>query len=53
MKGQTVVAETILNRLSESGFHKRLYPEDSDVSRDNRMTYLLDLYLNTPDKGVS
>ena len=52
-KGQARSAEAVLDYLTDSELYNRLYPDDSPVTIDKRMQYTLDLYLNTPDKGVS
>ena len=46
------MAELILNYITGIEFHTKLYPNDSEDSRTNRLKFILDLYLNTPDKGV-
>jgi len=52
IKGQTDVAELVLNYLNDPKFFAKLYPSDTSESRLSRMSFTLDLYLNTPDKGV-
>lgn len=53
IKGQTDVAELVLNYLNDPKFFAKLYPSDTSESRLSRMSFTLDLYLNTPDKGFN
>ena len=46
------VLRLILTTVSDKKFMKLLYPFDSDTITESRVNYLLDLYLNTPEKGV-
>ena len=49
-KNRKMVAHNLINVISSAAFWELLYPNDIDSSRVNRMDYMLDLYLNTPDK---
>ncbi|XP_067949070.1 ankyrin repeat and LEM domain-containing protein 2-like [Watersipora subatra] len=53
LKGSLKAAEVILNYLSSPELFSRLYPTDTDERRERRMLFLIDLYLNTPDKGCN
>lgn len=46
------VLRLILTTVSDRKFWKLLFPFDSNEITDSRANYLLDLYLNTPEKGV-
>ncbi|RZC34547.1 ankyrin repeat and LEM domain-containing protein 2 [Asbolus verrucosus] len=48
-----ILAELILNTISNPKFVKLLYGDDLNENVDNRIQVLLDLYLNTPDKGLN
>lgn len=45
--------QQVLSTVSQSEFFHRLYPDDSPESAGRRSAFLLDLYLNTPDKGLN
>lgn len=45
--------QRVLSQVSEPVFFQRLYPDDSYESASRRSAFLLDLYLNTPDKGFN
>jgi len=47
------ILELILKTVSDRNFMKLLFPYDQNDVTDSRIEFLLDLYLNTPDKGVS
>lgn len=47
------IAELILNTISNTEFIKLLYGDDSEENAKNRTSVLLDLYLNTPNKGLN
>ena len=49
-KNRKLVALTLIKTISSNEFWQLIYPHDSDCSRMNRMNYMLDMYLNTPDK---
>ena len=42
----------ILATIEDPQFFALMYPEDSPETRQKRQEVLVDLYLNTPDKGV-
>jgi hypothetical protein len=48
-----VLAELILNTISNPKFVRLLYGDDLLENIESRMQVLLDLYLNTPDKGLN
>lgn len=43
----------ILKTLQSSEFMRLMYPDDQEDMLWQRISYIVDLYLNTPDKGVS
>ncbi|XP_063884903.1 ankyrin repeat and LEM domain-containing protein 2-like [Scylla paramamosain] len=45
--------QRVLAQVSQPVFFQRLYPDDSFESATRRSAFLLDLYLNTPDKGFN
>ncbi|XP_045601444.2 ankyrin repeat and LEM domain-containing protein 2 homolog [Procambarus clarkii] len=45
--------EKVLATVSQAEFFQKLYPDDALESSERRSSYLLDLYLNTPDKGLN
>ncbi|KAK8732353.1 hypothetical protein OTU49_007048, partial [Cherax quadricarinatus] len=45
--------EKVLATVAQAEFFQKLYPDDALESSERRSTYLLDLYLNTPDKGLN
>ncbi|KAK7056573.1 ankyrin repeats protein [Halocaridina rubra] len=48
-----VFASKVLATISGAQFFQRLYPDDTLESSERRSRYLLDSYLNTPDKGLN
>ncbi|XP_042883967.1 uncharacterized protein LOC122260656 isoform X2 [Penaeus japonicus] len=46
-------AAEVLSTVSKVDFFQKLYPDDTPESSERRSTFLLDLYLNTPDKGLN
>lgn len=48
-----VLTEFILSTITKPEYIKLLYGDDSQENIDNRIHVLLDLYLNTPDKGLN
>uniref|UniRef100_A0A4D5RS20 Putative secreted protein n=1 Tax=Ixodes scapularis TaxID=6945 RepID=A0A4D5RS20_IXOSC len=51
MKGQSILVQLILETLQDLRLLELLYTDDAPDVRLRRMAYILDLYLNTPDKG--
>lgn len=47
------IAELVLETISDDNFLRKLYQDESLESRRQRASILLDLYLNTPDKGLN
>ena len=47
------IAELLLNTISDVNFYKLLYGDDEHQDPEERVRMLLDLYLNTPDKGLN
>ena len=50
--GKLEVCREILRIIQDERFWELVYPDDSDVVRQNRRGHLLDLYLNMQDKVV-
>lgn len=50
-KRQPALVQLLLDTLQDAHFLELLYPDDSTDVRNRRKVFLLDLYLNTPDKG--
>lgn len=53
MRDKPEVTKLILDTIEDSKFLGLLYPDDSAGTRVSRISFLADLYLNMPDKGVS
>lgn len=47
------IAEYILSTINNPEFIKKLYGDDNQENADARCKMLLDLYLNTPNKGFN
>lgn len=47
------MSELILHTVANVNFIKLLYGDDSHQDSEDRAKVLLDLYLNTPDKGLN
>ncbi|CAH1985203.1 unnamed protein product [Acanthoscelides obtectus] len=47
------IAELILSTISNTEFIKLLYGDDNQQNAEDRTAVLLDLYLNTPNKGLN
>ncbi|KAK2160893.1 hypothetical protein LSH36_125g01050 [Paralvinella palmiformis] len=52
MKNQPKSAQLILETVENPHFMQLLYPGEPEQTRDARIQFLVDLYLNTPDKGL-
>ena len=51
--GHKDICKLIINTLNDDEFWKLMYPTKEKSVNNRRKAFLLDLYLNTPDKGVS
>ncbi|OQR75024.1 ankyrin repeat and LEM domain-containing protein 2-like [Tropilaelaps mercedesae] len=40
----------VLDTLRSKSFFKKMYPDDTEATTESRMAFLIDLYLNMPDK---
>ncbi|XP_072271800.1 ankyrin repeat and LEM domain-containing protein 2 isoform X2 [Pyxicephalus adspersus] len=49
-ENQPGVAQLLLNTLENPEFMRLMYPDDNDGMLQKRIRYIVDLYLNTPDK---
>lgn len=52
-ENQAGVAQLLLDTLENPDFMRLMYPDDPDSMLHQRIRYIVDLYLNTPDKAVS
>lgn len=52
-ENQASICQLTLETLENPEFMRLMYPDDAPDMLQNRICYILDLYLNTPDKGVS
>ena len=50
---QVAIAESLMDALKDDEFWKKLYPSDAEETREKRKAFVIDLYLNSPDVGVS
>ncbi|KAM5312690.1 ankyrin repeat and LEM domain-containing protein 2 isoform 2-T2 [Glossophaga mutica] len=50
-ENQGSICQLTLETLENPEFMQLMYPDDSPDMLHNRICYILDLYLNTPDKG--
>ncbi|NXT83198.1 ANKL2 protein, partial [Zapornia atra] len=49
-ENQPDICQLLLDTLENPEFMRLMYPDDNDVMLKNRIQYIVDLYLNTPDK---
>lgn len=52
-ENQPEMSRLILETLENPRFMRLMYPHDKEPMLFQRIRYILDLYLNTPDKAVS
>lgn len=52
-ENQAGIAQLLLDTLENPEFMRLMYPDDKEVMLQKRIRYIVDLYLNTPDKAVS
>nr|KAF6268756.1 ankyrin repeat and LEM domain containing 2 [Pipistrellus kuhlii] len=50
-ENQASICQLTLETLENPEFMRLMYPDDAPDMLQNRICYILDLYLNTPDKG--
>ncbi|XP_058230651.1 ankyrin repeat and LEM domain-containing protein 2 isoform X2 [Hemibagrus wyckioides] len=50
-ENQAGVAQLLLDTLENPDFMRLMYPDDPDSMLHQRIRYIVDLYLNTPDKA--
>ncbi|KAF2357931.1 Ankyrin repeat-containing domain [Trinorchestia longiramus] len=53
LAGHHHICAQILRCISDERLFHRLYPDDTPSTSARRQQYLLDLYLNMPDKGIN
>lgn len=51
-ENQPAICQQLLETLENPDFMRLMYPDDDDTMLRNRIRYIVDLYLNTPDKMV-
>lgn len=51
-ENQPAICQLLLDTLENPEFMRLMYPDDNDVMLKKRIHYIVDLYLNTPDKMV-
>ncbi|XP_009886414.1 PREDICTED: ankyrin repeat and LEM domain-containing protein 2 [Charadrius vociferus] len=49
-ENQPSICQLLLDTLENPEFMRLMYPDDNDIMLKNRIQYIVDLYLNTPDK---
>ncbi|XP_039627400.1 ankyrin repeat and LEM domain-containing protein 2 [Polypterus senegalus] len=49
-ENQPAICQLLLDTLENPDFMRLMYPDDSEPMLQKRICYILDLYLNTPDK---
>ncbi|KAM5192618.1 ankyrin repeat and LEM domain-containing protein 2 isoform 2-T2 [Mantella aurantiaca] len=49
-ENQAEISQLLLNTLENPEFMRLMYPDDDDGMLQKRIRYIVDLYLNTPDK---
>lgn len=52
-ENQAGIAQLLLDTLEDPEFMHRMYPDDQEGMLQKRIHYIVDLYLNTPDKAVN
>lgn len=52
-ENQPRMVQLVLETLENPGFLRLMYPDDQEAMLWQRMDYIVDLYLNMPDKTVS
>uniref|UniRef100_A0A8D0F186 Ankyrin repeat and LEM domain-containing protein 2 n=1 Tax=Strix occidentalis caurina TaxID=311401 RepID=A0A8D0F186_STROC len=50
-ENQPAICQLLLDTLENPEFMRLMYPDDNDTMLKNRIQYIVDLYLNTPDKA--
>ncbi|KAM8815712.1 ankyrin repeat and LEM domain-containing protein 2 [Rhynchonycteris naso] len=50
-ENQALICQLTLEALENPEFMRLMYPDDAQDMLEKRICYILDLYLNTPDKG--
>uniref|UniRef100_A0A672IUB3 Ankyrin repeat and LEM domain-containing protein 2 n=1 Tax=Salarias fasciatus TaxID=181472 RepID=A0A672IUB3_SALFA len=50
-ENQAGIAQLLLDTLENPEFMRLMYPDDQEVMLQKRICYIVDLYLNTPDKA--
>ncbi|KAG7480934.1 hypothetical protein MATL_G00061520 [Megalops atlanticus] len=50
-ENQPAIAQLLLDTLENPEFMRLMYPDDQEAMLQKRIRYIVDLYLNTPDKA--
>lgn len=51
-ENQAGIVQILLDTLENPDFMRLMYPDDQESMLQKRIRYIVDLYLNTPDKAV-
>lgn len=51
-ENQAAIAQLLMDTLENPEFMRLMYPDDQEDMLQKRICYIVDLYLNTPDKAV-
>lgn len=52
-ENQAGISQLLMDTLENPEFMRLMYPDDEETMLQKRIRYIVDLYLNTPDKAVS
>ena len=52
LSGQSTIVRTLIKTIKTVHFIRRLYVNDTEEQTQQRIQFILDMYLNTPDKMV-
>jgi hypothetical protein len=52
LSGQSIIIRILIKTIKNMHFIRRLYVNDTEEQTQQRIQFILDMYLNTPDKMV-
>ena len=52
LTGQSMIIRLLIKTIKNIQFIRRLYVNDTEEQTQKRIRFILDMYLNTPDKMV-
>jgi hypothetical protein len=52
LSGQSTIIRILIKTIKNVHFIRRLYVNDTEEQTQQRIQFILDMYLNTPDKMV-